>query len=590
MKIRTYENSVQHGVIDTLKREDLVRDLSSRAQDAQRIITAPALSGRQDAEANESAEAAAAANAEKRAKSLAGAFREFAGNEVKRALKRAPGRAQGISGGSGAAGSAGKATAGVKRTGGAAPAKLGTARGFHSGAAAQKAAVMSARSTEKIAAQGVRVVTRKAAEAAGTTAKAAVSAGAGAATAGVSTAIQGTAEIARKTAFGSTQMLQKSAADASGSAAQQAAAVARSERISRETASQEDHAKKAQPKGLTKFAFVVAGVALTFYMMFAGVSVGASYGRAVNLNERVESYRPSVQKWATEFGIPEYVEVLLALCMAETGILENPGDPFACSESGLAVKQPDGITDPEYSIEIGVYCFSLKVKKAKCASPADRNGLFKALQAYNMGDGFIDFCDTYYGGIWSVECAQAFSDKMGQGGVYGNPNYIEQFLRCYEFGTVTSTPDFSGALNAAGLCWPLGNVGQDSITQHFGGMYSGEPHKGMDVGMPEGAPIYAAADGEVIVANDYDSWGYSWGYYVKINHSSVHDTLYAHMSRLVVHVGQYVRQGELIGYVGNTGNSSGSHLHFELYLNGTRVDPEPYIGTDALQKYLLSNT
>ena len=68
MKIRTYENSVQHGVIDTLKREDLVRDLSSRAQDAQRIITAPALSGRQDAEANESAEAAAAANAEKRVK------------------------------------------------------------------------------------------------------------------------------------------------------------------------------------------------------------------------------------------------------------------------------------------------------------------------------------------------------------------------------------------------------------------------------------------------------------------------------------------------------------------------------------------
>ena len=88
MKIRTYENSVQHGVIDTLKREDLVRDLSSRAQDAQRIITAPALSGRQDAEANESAEAAAAANAEKRAKSLAGAFREFAGNEGQASVEK----------------------------------------------------------------------------------------------------------------------------------------------------------------------------------------------------------------------------------------------------------------------------------------------------------------------------------------------------------------------------------------------------------------------------------------------------------------------------------------------------------------------
>lgn len=93
----------------------------------------------------------------------------------------------------------------------------------------------------------------------------------------------------------------------------------------------------------------------------------------------------------------------------------------------------------------------------------------------------------------------------------------------------------------------------------------------------------------MIIANDYDSWGYSWGYYVKINHSSLHDTLYAHMSRVAVREGQYVRQGELIGYVGNTGNSSGPHLHFELYLNGTRVDPEPYIGTDALQKYLLTN-
>ena len=71
----------------------------------------------------------------------------------------------------------------------------------------------------------------------------------------------------------------------------------------------------------------------------------------------MESYRASITYWAQKDGIPEYVEVLLALCMAETGILDDPEDPFACSESGLAVKQPNGITDPEYSIEIGVYCF-----------------------------------------------------------------------------------------------------------------------------------------------------------------------------------------------------------------------------------------
>lgn len=240
--------------------------------------------------------------------------------------------------------------------------------------------------------------------------------------------------------------------------------------------------------------------------------------------------------------------------------------------------------DPEYSIEIGVYCFSLKVKKTGCKLPADKNNLFKALQAYNMGDGFIDFCNTYYGGVWSVECARAYSEKMGGGSTYGNPNYIEQFLRCYTFGTISGT--YPGSLNAHGLCAPLEPGWEQNITQHFGGMYSGSPHKGMDIGMPEGTPVYAAADGKVTVANASDSWGYSWGYYVKINHAEGVDTLYAHLSSVAVSYGQYVHQGDVIGYVGSTGNSSGNHLHFELYLENNRVDPYPYIGTDLLSKYL----
>ena len=83
-----------------------------------------------------------------------------------------------------------------------------------------------------------------------------------------------------------------------------------------------------------------------------------------------------------------------------------------------------------------------------------------------------------------------------------------------------------------------------------------------------------------------DSWGYSWGYYVKINHAEGVDTLYAHLSSVAVSYGQYVHQGDVIGYVGSTGNSSGNHLHFELYLENNRVDPYPYIGTDLLSKYL----
>lgn len=173
---------------------------------------------------------------------------------------------------------------------------------------------------------------------------------------------------------------------------------------------------------------------------------------------------------------------------------------------------------------------------------------------------------------------------MGGGNTYGNPNYIDQFLRCYTFGTISGT--YPGSLNARGLCAPLEPGWEQNITQRFGGMYSGSPHKGMDIGMPEGAPVYAAADGKVTVANASDSWGYSWGYYVKINHAEGVDTLYAHLSSVAVSYGQYVHQGDVIGYVGSTGNSSGNHLHFELYLENNRVDPYPYIGTDLLSKYL----
>lgn len=58
-------------------------------------------------------------------------------------------------------------------------------------------------------------------------------------------------------------------------------------------------------------------------------------------------------------------------------------------------------------------------------------------------------------------------------------------------------------------------------------------------------------------------------------------TLYAHMSRVAVSVGQYVTKGQVIGYVGSTGSSTGPHLHYEVYLNGVRVDPEDYVGTTA---------
>ena len=123
--------------------------------------------------------------------------------------------------------------------------------------------------------------------------------------------------------------------------------------------------------------------------------------------------------------------------------------------------------------------------------------------------------------------------------------------------------------------WPLPQ--SYTITSWFG--YREDPftgeiayHSGTDIGAPGGTPILAAADGTVTIANAIDSWGGGYGYHIKISHNDTFDTLYTHCSSICVTVGQKVKQGEVIGYVGTTGNSTGNHLHFEVWQNGERTD------------------
>ena len=123
--------------------------------------------------------------------------------------------------------------------------------------------------------------------------------------------------------------------------------------------------------------------------------------------------------------------------------------------------------------------------------------------------------------------------------------------------------------------WPLPE--SFTITSWFG--YREDPftgeiayHSGTDIAAPEGTPILAAADGTVTIANAIDSWGGGYGYHIKVKHNDTYDTLYAHCSSICVTVGQEVKQGEVIGYVGTTGNSTGNHLHFEVWQNGERTD------------------
>lgn len=98
-------------------------------------------------------------------------------------------------------------------------------------------------------------------------------------------------------------------------------------------------------------------------------------------------------------------------------------------------------------------------------------------------------------------------------------------------------------------------------------------HKGVDLAAPTGTPIYATADGIVGRAD----WFSSYGLYVSIDHGADLETRYAHMSRLAVAEGDRVNKGDIIGYVGSTGRSTGPHLHYEVRVDGVAVDPIPYM-------------
>jgi murein DD-endopeptidase MepM/ murein hydrolase activator NlpD len=89
-------------------------------------------------------------------------------------------------------------------------------------------------------------------------------------------------------------------------------------------------------------------------------------------------------------------------------------------------------------------------------------------------------------------------------------------------------------------------------------------HNAVDIGAPKGTPIYAAADGTVIVAKNDGAWNGGYGSYVVITHPNGTQTLYAHMSNDISTVGESVKKGQLIGYVGMTGEATGNHLHFEV--------------------------
>ena len=183
--------------------------------------------------------------------------------------------------------------------------------------------------------------------------------------------------------------------------------------------------------------------------------------------------------------------------------------------------------------------------------------LLKAMQEYaaQLAAQRTSYSGSTGGGSTSSGAASSGAGTSGAGGANGN------------------TSNASGAYNGT-FIWPVDST---YITSRYGERSAptagaSTNHKAVDIGAKSGDPIYAAADGQVASA----TYNNGLGYYVSIEHDGETATRYSHMTNFIVQPGEHVKQGQIIGYVGESGIATGSHLDYAVIKNGQQVDPMQY--------------
>lgn len=296
-----------------------------------------------------------------------------------------------------------------------------------------------------------------------------------------------TAQVTSKAAIKTTQQATKTAqaaAKASAKTAQKAAQAARaSAKASAAAAKTTVKATIAAVKAIiagTKalIAAIVAGgwIAVVIILivvllgcaisLFGGGSESTSY---TPVSAEVEAYEPLIQKYAKQHGIPEYVELIKAVMMQESGGRGN--DPMQASECGYNTQYPNtpnGITDPEYSINVGIQNLAACLNAAQVENPVDMDRIKLALQGYNFGNGYITWAQNNYGGYTyanAVEFSTIQAERLGWDS-YGDTQYVSHVLRYYPFGRA-----FTGGGNQAIVevaLTQLGNEGGQPYWSWYG--------------------------------------------------------------------------------------------------------------------------
>ena len=200
--------------------------------------------------------------------------------------------------------------------------------------------------------------------------------------------------------------------------------------------------------------------------MFGGGSDSNSY---TPVSAEVEAYEPIIQKYAKEYGIPEYVELIKAVMMQESG--GRGLDPMQAAEGSFNTKyphEPNGIKDPEYSIQCGVQELKAALTSAEVESPIDMEHIKLALQGYNFGNGYISWAKTKYGG-YSYANAVEFSTQQAQRlgwDSYGDTQYPAHVLRYYPYGRAFTARGNQAIVEVA--LTQLGNQGGQPYWSWYG--------------------------------------------------------------------------------------------------------------------------
>lgn len=216
-------------------------------------------------------------------------------------------------------------------------------------------------------------------------------------------------------------------------------------------------------------------VIVLLLVIMVGIVGGAAFSGSSEsseaLSQEVLSYTATIQKYANQYGIPEYVSVIQAIMMQESG--GRGTDPMQSSECPYNTRyanSPNAIQDTDYSIQVGIQYYADCLKEAGCTSPQDMDKLKLSLQGYNYGNGYITWAIRKYGG-YSAENALQFSNEQAAShgwSAYGDPEYVPHVLRYYSSGGL-----FAGLFGGNGqivsvALTQLGNEGGQKFWSWYG--------------------------------------------------------------------------------------------------------------------------